>query len=108
LRVCVFTGPVFTEQDFPFRGALVPKSFWKVVAVVDGDGRPSATAYEVSQEEQLSALEFAFGAYETFQVSIKSIERKTSLSFGDLSRFDGFSATEHHDGGARRVRLDNL
>ena len=85
MRVSVFTGPVFTGSDFPHRGALVPKSFWKVVAVVTDEGRPSATAYEVSQEEQLSALEFAFGKYKTFQCSIRSIEGETALSFGDLS-----------------------
>ena len=77
MRVSVFTGPVFTKHDLLYRGALVPRSFWKVVAVVDEDGRPSATGYEISQDEALSDLEFAFGAYKTYQVSIRSIEKKT-------------------------------
>lgn len=97
LRISVFTGPVFTDDDIPYRGALVPKSFWKVVAVVLEDGRPSATAYEISQEKELSqleGLEFAFGKYKTYQCSIDSIEKKTSLSFGGLSRYDGYSVTE--------------
>jgi len=97
LRVSVFTGPAFTAEDIRYRGALIPKSFWKVVAVVLEDGRPSATAYEISQEKELSkleGLEFAFGKYKTYQCSIKSIEEKTSLSFGELSHYDGYSVTE--------------
>lgn len=108
MKVSVFTGPVFTDDDHPYRGSLVPKSFWKVVAVVDEDGRPSATAYEISQEEELSALEFVFGKFKTFQTSIKEIEEKTELSFGDLSRFDGFTAVESTTGRRQRVPLDSL
>ena len=108
MRVSVFTGPVLTENDFPYRGAFVPKSFWKIVAVVIEDGRPSATAYEVSQEQELSELEFAFGEYKTFQCSIRSIEEKTSLSFGDLSRYDGYSVTENTTGAPVRTQLENL
>jgi len=108
MKVSVFTGPVFTDDDHPYRGALVPKSFWKIVAVVDEDGRPSATAYEVSQAEELSALEFAFGEYKTFQTSIKDIERKTSLAFGDLSHYDGFSAAEARTGQSQRTELESL
>jgi len=108
MAVTVFTGPVFTDDDFPYRGALIPKSFWKVVAVVTDEGRPSATAYEVSQEAELSALEFVFGAYQTYQVSIREIEEKTSLSFGDLAKYDGFSATERTHGKRTRARLESL
>ena len=108
MAVTVFTGPCFTDDDFPYRGALIPKRFWKVVAVVTEDGRPSATAYEVSQEDELSALEFVFGAYKTFQISIHEIEEKTSLSFGDLSLFDGFSVTERRTGLRNRIKLESL
>lgn len=108
MAVTVFTGPVFTENDFPYRGALIPKSFWKVVAVVTEDGRPSATAYEISQEQELSALEFVFGEYKTYQVSIHEIEEKTSLRFGDLSRYDGFSVTERKTRKRTRAELESL
>jgi endonuclease G len=108
MMVSVFTGPVFTEGDPDYRGILVPKSFWKVVAVITDDGRPSATAYEVSQAKELSGLEFAFGAYMTFQCSIKSIEEKTSLRFGDLAKYDGFSVTEAETGKPSRTHLESL
>ncbi len=40
MLVTVFTGPFFSEHDLPYRGALVPLAFWKVVAIVTEDGRP--------------------------------------------------------------------
>jgi endonuclease G len=108
LFVTVFTGPVFGKSDLKYRGALIPKSFFKVVAVVDGDGRPSATAYEVSQEDELSELEFVFGAYKTFQTSIAAIEDKTGLTFGDLKEQDGFSVSEKKGNARKRVALESL
>lgn len=108
IQISVFTGPVFRNKDLRYRGALIPRSFFKVVAVVNDDGRPSATAYEVSQEDELSELEFVFGAYKTFQTSIRSIEEKTGLTFGDLSEYDGFSVSEKKGRPRRRVELESL
>jgi endonuclease G len=93
-RCSVFTGPVFGRSDLSYRGALVPKAFWKVVAFLRDDGRPSATAYLVEQEEELGGLEAAFGAYKTYQRSVRYIERLTGLRFGDLQQYDGFSNDE--------------
>lgn len=97
-RCSVFTGPVFTDTDLRYRGALIPKSFWKVVAFLSDDGDPSATAYLIEQERELSALEAAFGAYKTYQRSVRHVERLTGLSFGPLADFDGFSNEEVEDG----------
>jgi endonuclease G len=108
LQVTAFTGPVFRPRDLTYRGARIPSSFFKVVAVVNEDGRPSATAYEVSQKEELSELEFVFGAYKTFQTSIKAIEEKTGLTFGDLKKYDGFSVSEARGGPRKRVELESL
>lgn len=94
MRVTVFTGPFLEKDDMKYRDARVPKAFWKVIAIVTDDGRPSATAYRVSQEEQLSELEFVFGAYKTFQISIKEVMKKTHIDFSGLVQFDGFSAQE--------------
>lgn len=98
MRVSVFTGPFLERDDLPYRGAHVPKAFWKVVAIVTEEGRPSATAYRVSQEKALSELEFVFGAYETFQISIQEVIDATSLDFSGLTRYDGFSAHERATG----------
>lgn len=93
-RCSVFTGPVFGRDDLVYRGVRIPKAFWKVVAFLSDDGRPSATAYMVKQEEELGGLEAAFGAYKTYQRSVRHIEELTGLSFGRLAHYDGFSNEE--------------
>jgi endonuclease G len=97
-RVTVFTGPVFREDDRVYRGIRIPAAFWKVVAFLAENGDPSATAYLIDQEHELSALEFAFGAFKTYQRSVLQIEELTGLSFGELSRYDGFSNEERISG----------
>jgi endonuclease G len=94
MRVSVFTGPYFADDDLEYRNALVPKAFWKVVAIVTETGRPSATAYKVDQIEELSELEFVFSAYKTFQISISSVIEATNIDFSALQEFDGFSEHE--------------
>lgn len=46
--------------------------------------------------------------YNTFQCSIREIEDKTSLSFGELSRYDGYSVTEGTTGRRERTKLESL
>jgi endonuclease G len=107
-RVTVFTGPIFGTNDLPYRGALIPKAFWKVIAFVSDDGHPSATAYRVGQEAELGQLEAAFGAYKTYQQSVRSIEEATGLSFGNLSAYDGLSNEEVSHGITIRSELRTL
>ncbi|MEG2138217.1 MAG: DNA/RNA non-specific endonuclease, partial [Oscillospiraceae bacterium] len=38
----VFSGPVFADDDRLYRGIRIPKAFWKVVAYLSDDGKPSA------------------------------------------------------------------
>jgi endonuclease G len=94
LRVTVFTGPFFGDDDLEYRGARVPLAFWKVVAIVTAGGRPSATAYRVSQKKELAELEFRYAGYRTFQVSVKQVADATGIDFGPLLPYDGFSAHE--------------
>lgn len=102
-RCSVFTGPVFGERDIRYRGALIPRAFWKVVAFLDDSGRPSATAYLVDQNDELADLSAAFGEYKTYQRSVRGIEAMTGLSFGRLSQYDGFSNEEERLGGATEI-----
>jgi endonuclease G, mitochondrial len=108
MRVSVFTGPFFTDDDVSYRGGLIPRSFWKVVAFVLDDGRPSATAYRVRQDRELQALEFVFGAYKTFQISIRQVADETGLDFSALIPFDGFSQHEAATGVVLAERLDTF
>lgn len=97
LRVSVFTGPVLNASGVSYRGTMIPEEYWKVVVNVRSDGSRSATAYVLSQGQFLGDIEFAFGAYRTFQVTIRKIEEITGLSFGDLSDSDPIGHTEGFD-----------
>lgn len=87
-RVSVFTGPVFSDDDLLYRGFRIPRAFWKVIAFVSDSGKPSATAYLIEQTRELDNLEAAFGAFQTWQCSIKRIEALTQLSFAGLAAYD--------------------
>ena len=95
-KVSVFTGPIFSDEDDNYRGVQLPRQYWKVVAMVKDNGRLSATAYLLSQEKLLQGIgdeafvleDFSYGAYKTFQVPVRRIEKLTGLSFGQLRNFD--------------------
>lgn len=97
-RVTVFSGPVFREDDRDYRGVLIPTAFWKVVAFLSDDLKPSATAYMIDQSRELGSLEAAFGRFKTYQRSIARIEELTDLDFGDLKNYDGFTNEERASG----------
>jgi endonuclease G len=121
MMVSVFTGPVFADDDFVYRRriphlnppveveAQIPMAFWKVVAIVTETGRPSATAYRISQKREVEEeLEIVFGAYRTFQVSIQQIIDETGIDFGSLVEFDGFTERERTTGRRTRRAIDEL
>jgi endonuclease G, mitochondrial len=94
MRVSVFTGPVFRNNDPVKFKVKVPVMFWKVIAFLhDETGELSATGYTMSQAKFLSDREFVFGRYETHQRSLRSIEEMTGLSFGPLTKADLFDDT---------------
>ena len=93
-RITVFTGPVFGARDPEYRGVKIPLAYWKVIAFINEDGRPSATAYMIDQKHELKSLEATFGIYKTYQRSVRQIEEQADIDFGELSNFDGFSNEE--------------
>lgn len=109
LRVSVFTGPVFRDDDRVYRNVQLPQQFWKVVVMVTGgdtaaERKLSATAYLLSQTHLLSDIEaagFTFGQFRTFQVPVKRIEELTGLDFGRLRNFDPFRPEERRRREAR-------
>ena len=103
MKVCVFTGPVFRDDDPERDGVKIPRVFWKVIAFVhDRTGKLSATGYSISQEKFLSPVEFVFGAYDTHQRSLAWIEQQTGLSFGPLTALDLF--TDANEAAPRPLR----
>jgi endonuclease G, mitochondrial len=91
----VFTGPVFRADDKVYRTARIPREFWKVAVLVDDQtGELSATAYLLSQAGMIDDLEFAFGAFRTYQISIAQVQTLTDLDFSSLIAFDPIGTTE--------------
>ncbi len=95
LRVSVFSGPVFRSDDMVYRDKYkIPAEFWKVVVMVKENGELSATAYLQTQKNMISNLEFAYGEYKTYQVSVQTIAQITELDFGDLPKYDPMARLE--------------
>jgi endonuclease G len=91
----VFTGPVPGATDPKFRGVWIPLAYWKVAVMLrTEDQKLSATGYIISQSDLLTGLEFAFGAFKTYQVPIARIESLTGLDFGTLKAADPLAGTE--------------
>jgi endonuclease G len=105
LKISVFTGPVLNAQGVSYRGSLIPDEYWKVAVNVRDDGRLSATGYLLSQGQFLGDIEFAFGAFRTFQVPVHQLELLTGLSFGALAEFDPLGRSE---GIAGAIEIDSL
>jgi endonuclease G len=94
-KVTVFTGPIFRADDLRYRGRYkIPAEFWKVVVIVKEDGMLSATAYLQTQKNLIEDLEFAYGAYRTYQVPVALIEELSGLDFGELRHFDPLAVSE--------------
>ncbi len=95
LKISVFTGPVLKNDDIPYRDNFkIPEEFWKVVVMVKDNGELSATAYLQTQEDMIGDLEFVYGEFETYQVPLSLIEKKTGLDFGMLSEYDPIASIE--------------
>jgi len=97
-RVTVFSGPVLRADDRHYREAQIPEAFWKVVAFLGDDGKPSASAYLINQRRELDELSIAFGRLRTYQCSVLHIQQLTGIEFGNLSDYDGFSNEERATG----------
>ena len=94
MSISVFTGPFFSKRDPVMFGVKIPISFWKIIAFIhDETGELCATGYTMSQRQFLQREEFIFGQHETAQTSIREIEQKAGLDFGELSSVDPFRRT---------------
>lgn len=107
-KACVFTAPVYTDEDpeLEEEGVRVPLEFWKVVVMEDSDrNKLHATAYLLSQGQLVrklledrnrsEAIEgFVLGPYRTFQIAIADLEAATGYGFGALKDADPLKKTE--------------
>jgi endonuclease G len=89
MRITVITGPIFHDDDPVKFGIKIPVEFFKIIAFIhDKTKKLCATGYMVSQEDYLTSEEFVYGEFKTYQVAIKSIEKKTGIDFSKLADID--------------------
>ncbi|ATB49493.1 protease [Corallococcus macrosporus DSM 14697] len=91
-RLCVFTGPVLSDDDPPLRDAQIPAGFWKVVVLRDataGGADLSVVAFFMKQTEMLhDKLGKKLLQLQRYQVTLPAIEAWTGLDFGALKNAD--------------------
>jgi endonuclease G len=84
LKVSVFGGPVFHDDDRIYRGTPLPREYWKVLAFRQG-ARLKARAFLLTQNlDQLEALEL--DEFRVFQTSLTDLEARSDLRFPDVLR----------------------
>jgi endonuclease G len=85
LRVSLFGGPVFKDDDREIRGIPIPTEFWKVIAFVE-NGTFKAKAFLLTQN--IDALRARAGLelerFKVFQVSLAEIEQRCGLTFAPV------------------------
>ena len=108
MKISVFTGPYFADDDPEMYGVRIPLAFWKIIAFIhDETGKLCATGYEMNQEQSLQPEEeFVFGAFTSpqlgtaTQVSIRSIEARSGIDFGSLASVDPLAGSDEGLGAA--------
>ena len=93
-RMTGFSGPIFTKEDEPFRGELeledglvaldtfrVPRTYWKVVVVVESGGELSLAAHLMDQFDMLEANVGRDFDLSDYLVSLKDLEQRARLRF---------------------------
>jgi endonuclease G len=113
IRVSVFSGPVFSDEDPTVDYLKIPKAFWKIVAWIE-EGELMSTAILADQGDLVNTLleppgrESLFGDLpdklpEDYHVTVSEIERLTGLDFGPLKRHDILSRTSSEAKGSAVV-----
>ncbi|MGW0828658.1 DNA/RNA non-specific endonuclease [Streptomyces sp. NPDC002845] len=104
LKVSVFGGPAFQDNDRIYRGVKIPREFWKIITFCE-HGELKARAFLLTQNlDQLEALEL--DEFRVFQVTLTEIEDRTRIRFpGTLHKADTLPVPET---AAERAPLENL
>jgi len=108
LKVSVFGGPIFHEDDRVFRGVKIPREFFKALAYVE-NGKLEARAFLLTQSlNQLEVLDL--NQFRVFQVSLGEIESRCGFKFpANLKAGDTFAERiERMAETAERPALESL
>jgi endonuclease G, mitochondrial len=91
VKVTVFSGPVFRNNDPVFGRLKAPLMFWKVVVRTEGKNL-IVMALKASQKTLVKKESEGFddlpAKLEGYQTTVRDIEKLTGLDFGNLRQFD--------------------
>lgn len=102
LRLSVYTGPVFADDDPLYRGVQIPRQFWKIAAWADSKGVLAAAGFLLDQTPELDDIDLRqvtadatppLGPFKTFQVPLLTVATLTGLRFGPLVEADRLAAS---------------
>ncbi|WP_259678181.1 DNA/RNA non-specific endonuclease [Arthrobacter oryzae] len=80
LRVSVFAGPVFHDDDRLYRGVPLPREFWKLLAFED-NGTLKTHAFLLTQHlDQLKAV-LHLDEFRVYEITVAELEDRTCLRF---------------------------
>ncbi|WP_406123699.1 DNA/RNA non-specific endonuclease [Streptomyces canus] len=104
LKISVFGGPVFQDDDRVYRRLKISRAFWKVIAFVE-HGELKAKGFLLTQNlDQLEALDL--DEFRVFQVTLDEIEERAHIRFPTaLHKGDHLLVPESV---AERTPLNNL
>jgi endonuclease G len=89
LRVSVFGGPVFGDDDPTYRGARIPREYWKMIAYVAEGGALRIAAFVLSQASLLSDLEsLDLDPFRLYQVRVSDLAARTGLVLTEFESAD--------------------
>lgn len=89
IRVSVLGGPIFRDDDPEYRGARIPREFWKLVAYRSADGAMSSASFVLTQSNLLQDIEaLDLDPFRLFQVSVEELAERTGLGFSAYAGAD--------------------
>lgn len=108
LKVSVFGGPIFHDDDREYRGVKIPREFFKALAYVE-NGKLEARAFLLTQSlNQLEVLDL--NQFRVFQVALSEVEARCGFKFpANLKAGDTFAERiERMAETAERPALESL
>jgi endonuclease G len=96
LRIAVFGGPVFHDDDLEYRDVMIPRDFWKLIAYHDnGDNKTKVRAYLLTQRALLDDLEVLdLDPFQLYQIPLDRLHEETGLDFSALADYDAFTTPD--------------
>jgi endonuclease G, mitochondrial len=82
LKISVFGGAIFRSDDKTYRGAKIPKEFFKIIAYSE-QGKLKVKSFLLTQNiNQLEILDL--DAFKVYQVAVREVSDRTKIDFPNI------------------------